>query len=1217
MKIFKIILAIFLALAIFSESKAALQIELDYTDELDNTFETADFPVFSAIVRAKKLGSAGYETIAPGNVFIVEGDKAAVAYETSSLADGWNLVKWRTTKTHLGYFNDIEIIVAIDDEISSVDAGHVYEDFDDIDFSNINVAKRGGEVVEEIHFGTVDVGNKKRLQFDVLPTNALDDANDRVRVDSITIRSGPFDWQWQGISPVVDPVAGQNPPPVSILSGSNYLLDMLFEPPTLLSYRSVMTIHYDGGARKTVPLIGNHYPIDGKSNLIMHFPNGGEILSPCDIVEIKWDKYKRGTPVVVEYSSDGGSSWSKLGQSMDSTFEWSVPNVGTRSGLIRLSQVFTSSSDYVLKRDNFHVYSLAYDGDGDHLLSANSVGRVNEWDPDLNELLNVYYVSSDPQFMPVGLSYFDNDTRFLVAYHSGGADSIAYFNGGEQSPYARIAAFANSQVPAHNNFKTKKVLADRKKQILALVPELGRQILILDIEGGAYKSLEFDAPVTAAAFNPQMDSLSIALLDGTVKVFSTENPSDIKEIYSINFDYLPIIKTIALSPDGRFAAIGCATRPAGATADRRTNVHVVELDRKEIVRTYSGATSETVGLAFSPTSTMLIIGLERQPHMDFYDLPSGTRTDRLDGTPQELTDFKVSPNGYSVAAASNSSDNLTLRTFSYPEVLTSANYFEIEIPNIEIENIETPEHYIGESKEYQYHTKICNNSRKSSVVFDKFSAASGVHFAKTNPDAPVELAAGDCLELDLIYSPLDVGDIEDEFRFESNCLQKTYAVKLSSSSKGRDLPFRESAYTFEETCVGNIVEKEFDIVKNNDPVPVLINRIAFEDENESPFSLAEEIVDTLLQPGKTLRAKIAFKPNLIGENVRDMVVYHSNQTKHREIVEISGEGIGADFEFSHNRLAFIPEILTRKTTITNNSATDAIIDEIVVAPPDNFSVLTATPFPLASGETAEIEIKWNGEDGDADMTVSASPCVMEKNILLTQFVATTELSFPTVEADPSGFARIPIEYATYAATPYKGDRPLEFEFTIHPNIFLPLSVESERGEGSILRNEIVGARRVVKVRIVGDFPNSGVAGEIYGVAGLTDRDTSRIAFAGESFFFGASTKVNSLVDGLFKLTNICGDRRIFMPQNSVVIDNISPNPSDGAIKIEFSAEYEGKATIEAYDYLGRIVYTKENIDARAGINSAKIELGNVRAGAYRIVVKMGQSRDSKAITIFK
>jgi hypothetical protein len=402
-------------------------------------------------------------------------------------------------------------------------------------------------------------------------------------------------------------------------------------------------------------------------------------------------------------------------------------------------------------------------------------------------------------------------------------------------------------------------------------------------------------------------------------------------------------------------------------------------------------------------------------------------------------------------------------------------------------------------------------------------------------------------------------------------------------------------------CIGDTVILRRELFRNEDPVPLLVNYSVTEPVSNKEFRDETFAKDTIIPPGGTYITNIKFTPLELGLRRADIVVYHSNQTKIRIINEVRGTGIGSFIETSHNDLVFIPEIDKRELTLKNIGATDIVFTGFSTLPSNFYAILTPTPFTLRPNESRIVEIAKMTEVAEkASLIIDANPCLVQKYINLGPYSAQALLELPIVEAEATATdVRIPIKATISENVAYKGVRPLEAEFEVHAGLFLPMSVESEWGNGAITRNTINGNKRTVGFVVSGNFPKEGIIATIKGVAGIAETDRSDLIFIPQSKFFGVSTNVTH-ENGELIITGLCDNRRI--SRNYEYISNvlISPNPAYNVADFKFDANFAGTATIEVADYLGNIVMRLNDVNVQNGVNQIKLQLGDLVSGSYTI-----------------
>ncbi|MCX6139671.1 MAG: hypothetical protein NTX15_02380 [Candidatus Kapabacteria bacterium] len=67
-------------------------------------------------------------------------------------------------------------------------------------------------------------------------------------------------------------------------------------------------------------------------------PNGGEVLNSGKNVTIRWAGTSYPDSVMIEYSTDAGSSWIEIVRNLQSTsYQWKVPFTGSQTCLLRIT----------------------------------------------------------------------------------------------------------------------------------------------------------------------------------------------------------------------------------------------------------------------------------------------------------------------------------------------------------------------------------------------------------------------------------------------------------------------------------------------------------------------------------------------------------------------------------------------------------------------------------------------------------------------------------------------------------------------------------------------------------------------------------------------------------------------------------------------------------------------------------------------------------------
>lgn len=1202
-----VVIAIIIGLSLTLFTKPAhsqILIETIKQGSFDSDVNTDNYPRFNSYLRARDQGMN--LVLTKKNILIMEDNFTAVPVSVGAPnGQGFQKVEWITTlrsrsDTNGNNLDLMYITVTANNKTGMAIATYRLPSVTIL--SIVSLVDLQQKIIYDIDFGDLDVGSSTNLPFNISPLAAKKENGFEVEfpVDSIVLNSNNF---------VYFDVDG---PPFMMRSPKIHYADIIFIPKTTNYIRENISVYYEGGRRLDLPLIGQHYKMQRSTLLNVIQPNGGEKLTPCQYYQIKWSGYIRGLTTTIEYTTDQGNTWIKIAAVSDSVYNWLVPDAISDNVKIRVSQALQDGEKRTLIKDEVPSTKVCFNADASKLLSATRDGRILEWNLKTYEVDFTYNIgqvnypgeATDSK----SLIFFDNESKFVAAYDrfylypNNDPDTLAFFNVGSADPYLKIGI----------DYQVKEITSDSKRQFIVVTAEMDNKIYLYSTtDGSLIKTVDFTFPVTTINFNPQKDEAIVALLNNDVIILDVPG-FNVKS--SFNYGQLPRIIKTALAPNGLYFSFGCRIPDKAEYVGLLNEIHVALRLDGTIVRSFRKAGSNPVNLTFSPTSNILILGYEGQPQISFWDLSSSGFAGGLQGNEGMLTDMKVSSDGNAIAATSFTTDNLTLRKFTYPEMDISDNSFSIVRPDVDVQASAVPEKYIGSDNLFNIDKKFCNKGLVP-IIIDRTEFQFGKHFRLVQPIANDTIFPGECLTFDIVYHPVDTGIVRDTLKFYS--CAGTFLMPFSSYSKMRHISFLSDPFDFGELCVGLTAEKDFMFIRNDDPVPIKINYVTFEKTDKNPFYVAGKLSDTIVQPGQTLQVRLGFAPQLTGIQDNILVIVHSDLVGYHFKGNITGRGIGTDIKLSHSDLRFIPEIKSRIINIKNLSDNTISITKAIISPFNNYKFITPLPLEIKGGSEANIQIDWDGvPTADDSLYLEAEPCVRRTYITLGQYKGQSTLSIPEVQADPNGEATIKVRFQTNENSPYNGDRFFESEITINPRMFLPQSINSEFGNGTLLRNEVINDRRVIGFRIEGNFPTTGIVADIKGIAGLAEIDTSVIRFVPQSINWGTAVATTTQT-GIFRLINLCGDRRVIQPTGSLKQLSISPNPSSGLFRVSFVSELAGIGSIEIIDNLGLKVMSVSNLNISKGINEVDL-LGNLLSpGTYTIIVKLGSEFISQQIIVIK
>lgn len=1167
---------------------AQLNLQLKKLDASGLNISTSEYPVLTAYIKVTNNGNQ--VELSKDNIKILENNAlfTAKAMELSPIVDGWQILKWIPEQYMFTFQYQCIIYALYNNELTN-----------NYGIGKLNrapytiVTDQDNLQIRDVFWSYVQPGNSipYQVRFRSWVDTESPDGPVSLKLDSITTNSKYFEVKWVGSDSDNDRAA----PPRNLRVGSSYWANIYFKPDAYAYYQDILTFHYEGGLKRIVPLYGNSYTVQTKSMIQLISPNGGEKLAPCETFQIKWRGYAPQFPVELYYSTNGGFTWQLIDQVKDSVYNWTVPDIDADKLIVKVRQNFNQNDIYYISKDTRNTLDAAYNQFSTQLSFVNQIGNIFTYD--LNNLppaiKNSQYLNSENdanEYTSLGMVYSPYDSLYYVAYYSNNIpyysqkDTIAVFNANDKYPINKITL--------NQNIRIKKIKADNSNQMISVIPTFGNRVFIYDSKNfQLIKTLTFDTQVIDFSFNTKLNQAAALLLDGEIEIIDLKNYSIIKEL---KYNEFPNFVQLALSPNGKLLSIGTKADKSGL----KTNIYVIEIETGKIVRVFTPSNGDPIGLFFNPSSSTLITGSVSDKQIAFYDLSTSKNTGELYGHSTIMNDIKLAPNGLSLISTASGNDNAVYRTFVYPEEDLSDSTLSILRPALNLDKIVFDPVYLGTKNEYKIN-KVCNISEvEATFASAKFKL--GWYFNLKNNWGLTQLKPGQCLDFDIVFTPLDTGIIRDTLAIHS--CNSDYLLPIEIKVLPRNIEYLSANYDFGDVCIGDTITKRLDILKNNDPVPLIVNYLNFNDPHNRNFSVTIANTDTIIPPNGTLAGIVRFYPDTLGYYYPIMTIYHSNQEKINGTFTIKGKGIGSYIELSHNKLLFIPEVLTREFTIKNTGITDINFDDFRIIPPDNFEFISSKKFVLKPNESTLLKVRWNGIKEKANLIIDATPCLAQNNIPLDFFDGMVELTIPRVETSAKNEnLEIPIQIKPNDKEPYKGVRPFEATFEVNPKIFLPTSVSSDIGEASLISNNVNGNREF-KIRVEANFDNPATIAIIKGVAGLTDTNYSDLIIKEPSAKFGEY--VNTIVrnGGIF-INDICGDRYIQNEKNIVMIQSIAPNPANDFVKIVFEAETTDPLKIEMIDNMGNQICVINNYRPRIGtneltFNTSKCEIGNYNFNIY-------------------
>ncbi|MFN4988651.1 MAG: WD40 repeat domain-containing protein [Ignavibacteria bacterium] len=1146
-------MSIFRCIAVFTTwllmlAPALTQVSVEIRDLRPNgiTIDTLNYPLLRAWLRANVNGSP--YTFGKSELSIVESNFSSKAISVAQPdGQGYQEVTWMTRSEGA---NRAEFIIATNTGTGSSPLGK----HDRGNISQMRFCDPFGIQIEEFNFGSAVLPGSSDYTTLLVRAIAAKKNNRGVEVntqlDSITFSSPDFSYRWIGS------YVSTQPPPVGIAASTGYYFDIIFKPSRTGYYKEYAVLHYEGGQKDYLLLRANGFGMPETRSLTITEPNANITLTPCAPYTVKWKGYRIGAPTYVDWSPDNGKTWDTLGFSMDSTFLWKTPGIITDSGRIRIRQELGNFDQKNLTHPALRtpVSTIDWNSVGDKLIAGYESGKIAEWNKVDGMLIDTFVVSgiSFPvsKIQWIGIGYI-NDTLVYGVYRSPATsqETFVLFRKGKLDPILS------------SNISSSTILnsVHRIKNELLLIPKRGRTIRKLSIiDGKELTGFTFAEPITA--FSPgNGDKGSIALLDGSIHVIDLNTMSIIT---TLSNPALPLMAKVSLSRDGAFLAAGTMLSESSLYSSASSEVHVFDIASKTIVRSLRNSSSDVIALDFNATNQFLATGFAGFPQISVWRLPTNVFLGQLANHSGFLTDVKYGPDGKSLASSAISADNLKTMEFAFPETDTATSLIRIEPSKPIIVSADLGDAIMMHPTDSILKVNLCNGG-KGDIFIDYAYFREGIHFSLISkiPNT-VKIAPGDCIDIGIRVLARDNGPLIDSLFF-GFCSQEFF-LPIKVNGVLRSINPLAQGKKLGPACLNETIQTEIELIRNDDPVPVTINRL----QTKSPaIKILSSISDTILQPGQSLSVKVLFSPKQLGEELIEVLAYHSGLTLYEVPIVLKGYGDGTDVAVP-GVIACIPELKQRTFTLSNASMNEVRLDSVIITG-SAFTLATALPLILPARSQKDITITFTGTLPDSGEIMSCSfyPCATAKSIRIIPYSAKATITLPQLKADPRGRASMPITISVNERNAYSGKQEAIVEFTSNQGIFLPDTVTSTFGVVSIMSREVWDDTRTTRIRFEGAIPKVGTLCVISGFVGISNVHESPLVFADSVTFFSKSMQTN-FVNGSLQLSNICPE--LFLTgQRMAKINGIFPQPAHDHINLSVQVFETSEVKLMLTDQLGR------------------------------------------------
>ena len=1059
-----------------------------------------------------------------------------------------------------------------------------------------------------LDLGDVAVGEESLTKLNLRTFTATRDPNGNERrlfIDSLLTSSPDFSIVWKR-------TYGSKAPPVEVDVGTDYRFDLIFKPSKPGPISGLLTVVIEGGQRFTVMLFANTPTYNPSTLLKLVSPNGGERIAPCQQIPITWRGAIRDFSSFVEFSTNNGRTWNFIDSTMDSTLIWDVPQLYTDSLRLRVYQKQGASDARWLYGEQSKATNLAFSADGRYVSTVYQNGTVVEWDVSTSTVQQRYTIDGTavPGVKVSALSYAGS-TRNLIAVVNRpipARDQIVRLDSGRATPTAVVEA----DIP-----DVSEVCSNDAGTTVYVAGPLTASIRVLNgVDLSPRSTIALDAPISAVRF---VDSLiNVALITGDVVRLSPETGAEVAR-YQTGLLRMgaPLMQTLSVSRSNGLIALAGVADAGKGNAPQEQRTFLFDTRTSALIRVIYREGSNIVGVTINPSETFVTLGALGQPQIQQYDVLRRRILGGIPGMPGHsllMNDIEYGSDGTTLASCSDDlRENMLVRRIINPETDVSDGVIAIMPPDMTTPTISFGNQLIGSRIDTLISGEICNRGSVAAILTSgQLLGSSWVTL--TDPFRADTIAPGECLPVRFRAVPRDTGLLTDTFELKS--CDRTIRIPIQIRSIDRNLTTFGDLTSFGDVCVGDTARRTFQVIRNNDPVPVTIDGIYMRKGSGSQFRVRGYKPGAPLAPGESLQIEVLFVPRLRGNDTDEVVITYAGQNTLTRSIRVTGRGAGDEISISHPTLAFIPERQQRTVVLRNKSATPATLTEATLTPGAPFSTSITVPTVLAPGDSVVFTVTHTGGaiTGNDVLSFRFTPCAAITQVRLVAYAGTAVVRPQSVTVDPRDIVRIPIITSITENVRYDGVRPLEAILTMDEHHFFAQSIDVAGGSGEIISQEVSGGRRMIRFRVERPFNRQDTSIWLVGPAGIGTQDSSIMSM--DTASLGFSTVVStSWQSALLRIANPDPTRHFQFPSGPIIV-GVTPTPARDVVTVSVRSQESAAARLRIVDPQGAIVFTS-TIAVASQTSDHMLDLGMLLPGAYRVILDANGTVSTSSLVIVR
>jgi WD40 repeat protein len=596
-------------------------------------------------------------------------------------------------------------------------------------------------------------------------------------------------------------------------------------------------------------------------------PNGGETLVAGSDTLIAWNGIPIGSTVGLQYSTDNGSTWTRVVDTTSSkAYLWHVPATPGDRCLVRIMQVPTSLT---LKDHTNKLMGVAWSPDGTKVATASYDTTAKIWDANNGTVLRTLRGHIR---LVAGVAWSPDGTKVLTASY----DSTA-----------KVWDINTGAVLKTFRGHTREILSvawspDGTKIVTGSADNTAR---IWDANNGTLlRTLtEHEYYVWSVAWSPDGTKIATGSGDNIARIWDPTNGSRLQA-----FANNGSVNCVAWSPDGTKLAAGCYSQ----------QVKVWNVVTETEIRTIHAHPDIVYSVAWSPEGDK-IISSGRDYTVYIWDPLTGAALRSIRGYGRKpVRGVAWSPDGSRIASAGEDSTAMIWDADTVIQSDISDATFAITMPQPRSHDVDMGRTLVNVARDSVVETFVVNAGNYGLKVNSVYiSGEDAGHFALLSNIPPFTVPANGSHPVEFRFYPTSAGVKTAQLHVGTQT--ETIIQTIRGEGVVPVLAVSDALVYFPDTKVGET--KSLTVkgaIRNNGSTPVDFSGSSVRGPDITQFSIIDGGGAFTLAPGESRDVSIRFAPQF-GGRVSSRIGFDYNGVGSPAILHLFGPAYGASLSVSH------------------------------------------------------------------------------------------------------------------------------------------------------------------------------------------------------------------------------------------------------------------------------------------------------------------------------